>query len=116
MRTLEHVVINTHVQVVFSFYSGKTQALRVHHDFEHVLRVSFLFAGENFMRGIEHVLVSFLLAGENSICRMRLSHWKQWCIFNAQDVNCKRKVLRRSSPPVPCPCRTRAFTQSSLQH
>ena len=26
------------------------------------------------------------------------------------------KLLWRSSPPVPCPCRTRAFTQSSLQH
>ena len=25
-------------------------------------------------------------------------------------------MLRRSSPPVPCPCGTRAFTQSSLQH
>ena len=33
---------------------------------EHVL-FSFLFAGENSMRGIEHVLFSFLFAGENSM-------------------------------------------------
>jgi hypothetical protein len=33
---------------------------------EHVL-FSFLFAGENSMRGIEHVLIFFLFAGKNSM-------------------------------------------------
>jgi hypothetical protein len=38
------------------FYSGKT--LRVH---------IFLFAGENYIRGIEHILFFFLFAGDNYI-------------------------------------------------